>query len=95
MLYLFKTNCQLIQELIPLKKSLNSPVSIVSVDIDDEINRIACLLNDNSISFWDLPNLDFELNVTISNHELPIKVFYSYSLMRKLMKTITGYKHFR
>ena len=42
------------------------------------VNKIACLLNNNSVSLWDYPRLDFELNIKlkeVSNHQ--IELFFS------------------
>ena len=38
---------------------------MISIAFSEKYGRIACLLSDNTVSLWDFPNLDYQLNLNI------------------------------
>ena len=77
-LSVFKQNGNFIKELVPKKKN-NLEVGVVSIAFCYDRFQIAALLMDNSVSLWDFPNLDFELNF-----ELPTKNYQDFIFFSKI-----------
>ena len=73
---IFKNNCIFIKELIP-RKSENEQISLISIAFSQDEKRVCCLLKDNSISIWDFPNSDYELNIELPIKNLQIDLFFS------------------
>ena len=71
-LSIFKQNGNFIKEVIPKKKN-NLEIGVLSIGFSCESCQMAVLLMDNSVSLWEFPTFDFELNF-----DLPTKIFQEF-----------------
>ena len=73
---IFSNNCTFIKELTP-KKSKDEQITLISIAFSQNEKRVSCLLKDNSISIWDFPISDYELNIELPTKNLQIDMFFS------------------
>ena len=73
---IFKSNCEFIKEIFP-QKHFDIPLIILSIDFSDYYQRIFCLLNNNTISIWDFPILNYELVIKLPIKFQQQKLFFS------------------
>ena len=66
--YLFDGNCNCITHLIPKNASNVKEINFLSLALSDKTNKLAALMTDDTISFWDISDNYFEINLNFYKH---------------------------
>lgn len=64
--FVFDRNCDFVRTLVPKAELHTKEVGIVSLAVSEEHRKLAALLSDDSLSFWDARDNFFEINISFA-----------------------------